>query len=269
MVLIPVLSRATMPRMIRVDGNGIILRPRPPAELVALTGRNLFEPAPELVDWIEAAYLSETGMLFTSEHGHLPGAKIACLWTNCENSRQQRRIVGQAEIPPGPPRGGKWARARVEFQLEQWFGDIPDFLLTFDALYANDIDDATFCALVDHELFHCAQDTDEDDGLYVDEIELPTTWVVCDVCDGKGTHVNPSIDCGGISPEAFAADPDFAEDYFGGTYDQTCNRCKGRTTVRAVDWDALTAEQRTAYEAQLQSEHEDRACYLAEMRMGA
>ena len=150
-----------MPRMIRVDGNGIILRPRPPAELVALTGRNLFEPAPELVDWIEAAYLSETGMLFTSEHGHLPGAKIACLWTNCENSRQQRRIVGQAEIPPGPPRGGKWARARVEFQLEQWFGDIPDFLLTFDALYANDIDDATLCALVDHELFHCAQDTDD------------------------------------------------------------------------------------------------------------
>ncbi|MCH8135392.1 MAG: hypothetical protein IIB77_05365 [Proteobacteria bacterium] len=119
-------------------------------------------PAPELVEWIDQAYLAETGQLFTPEHGHLVAAKLACLWTNCENSRRQQRIVGQAEMPASAgARSSKWARGRVEFQLEQWFGDIPDFLLTFDALYANDIDDATFCSLVDHELFHCAQATDE------------------------------------------------------------------------------------------------------------
>lgn len=139
----------------------IIGRPRPPADLIALTGRNLFEPAPEISEWIDLEYLAEKGCLFTSEHEHLIDAEIACLWTNAENSRHQRRIVGQAEVPPGPPSGGKWARARKEFQLEEWFGGIPDFLLTFDALYANEIDDVTFCSLVDHELFHCAQDTDD------------------------------------------------------------------------------------------------------------
>ena len=103
---------------------------------------------------------------------------------------------------------------------------------------------------------------DADDGC-VDEIELPTTWVVCDVCDGKGTHANPSIDCNGLSAE------DFAEQYMSGVYDETCRVCNGRTTVRAVDWDALTAEQRTAYEQQLKDEADDRACYLAEVRVGA
>ena len=149
--------------MIRLDRNGIVQRPRPPADLVALTGRNLFVPAPELVEWIDESYLNEDGALFTPEHKHLAGANIACLWTNCENSRRQQRIVGQAEMPANVASrlGNKWSRGRAEFQLEQWFGDIPDFLLTFDALYAKDIDDATFCSLVDHELFHCAQATDE------------------------------------------------------------------------------------------------------------
>lgn len=101
------------------------------------------------------------------------------------------------------------------------------------------------------------------------EEPLPTTWVVCDVCNGDGKHVNPSIDCNGISPEVFLEDPDFAEDYSSGLYDQPCNKCRGRTTIQAVDWDALSAEQRTAYEAQLAEEADDRACYLAEMRMGA
>ncbi len=139
----------------------IIERPRPPEELVALTGRDIFMPAPDLVEWIETCYLDGNGPLFTPEHEHLDKSDIGCLWTNAENSRHQRRIVGQAEVPPGPPRGGKWARARTVFQLEEWFGDVPDFLLTFDALYANDVDDANFCSLVDHELFHCAQEMDD------------------------------------------------------------------------------------------------------------
>ncbi len=108
--------------------------------------------------------------------------------------------------------------------------------------------------------------------LYLDdgsEVELPMKWGLCPVCEGRGKHVNPSIDCGGISAEAFAEDPDFAEDYMRGTYDQQCNRCKGRTTVQIVDWDALTPEQRTLYEQQLKDEADDRACYLAEVAMGA
>jgi len=101
------------------------------------------------------------------------------------------------------------------------------------------------------------------------EVKLPTKWVVCTVCRGEGTHVNPSIDCGGISSEEFDEDPDFAESYASGAYDVQCNCCGGRTTVQEVDWDRLTPEQRTAYERQLKDEQADRACHIAELRAGA
>lgn len=99
------------------------------------------------------------------------------------------------------------------------------------------------------------------------EFALPTTWGVCGVCNGEGSHVNPSIDAGGLSAEDFADDPDFEEDYRSGTYDVPCAKCQGRTTVRVVALDRLTDEQRRLYERQLredaQHEAERRAEYLA------
>lgn len=114
------------------------------------------------------------------------------------------------------------------------------------------------------------RDDPDNPGDYIEEEqELPTRWEVCSVCDGEGKHVNPSIDCGGLSAEDFHEDPDFAEDYFSGTYDVTCNRCGGRTTERVVDWEAMTDEQREAYEEECQAEADFRAEQLAELRMGA
>lgn len=101
------------------------------------------------------------------------------------------------------------------------------------------------------------------------EEDLPTKWDVCPVCDGDGKHVNPSIDAGGISQEQFDDDPDFAEQYRSGHYDQTCTHCEGRTTVQVVDWDALDPAMRKAYEAQLEEERHDREQQLSEIRMGA
>jgi len=76
-------------------------------------------------------------------------------------------------------------------------------------------------------------DLSEDHAL---EARLPTKWVVCGACDGRGTMVNPSIDASGISAQDFYDDPEFAEDYFGGAYDQQCSTCKGRTTVPEPVW---------------------------------
>ncbi len=149
--------------MLHLDSTtGLMVRPSPPDYLIEVSGMNLFQPAPDLREWLYAAYLEESGPLYNVEHKHLLEANVGCLWTNTENSRHGQRIVGQAEMPPGPPRGGKWTRARSVFQLEQWFGgQIPDFLITFDALYASSCDDLDFCSLVDHELYHCAQASDE------------------------------------------------------------------------------------------------------------
>ena len=100
-------------------------------------------------------------------------------------------------------------------------------------------------------------------------IELPTTWAVCSVCNGEGKHVNPSIDAGGISAEQFHDDPDFAEDYFGGSYDVTCYRCNGRTTEAVVDWSGVDPDIVEAYDEQCRIDAELEAEHQAEIRMGA
>lgn len=62
-------------------------------------------------------------------------------------------------------------------------------------------------------------------------------FVVCDLCNGKGKHVNPSIDAHGLSREDFDEDPDFAEDYFSGVYDVPCAQCHGRRVHAVPDED--------------------------------
>lgn len=143
--------------------NSLLQRPLPPAAIVSMDSiiaPDAFVPAPELAKWIGDAYLCEDGPLYTPEHNHLAAAGLACLWTSVENSKRGRRIVGQAEMP-GAGGGDKWAKGRKEQQLRDWFGFVPDFLITIDALYADGCDDASFAALIDHELCHCAQATDE------------------------------------------------------------------------------------------------------------
>lgn len=86
--------------------------------------------------------------------------------------------------------------------------------------------------------------------------ELPWKWAVCDVCEGKGTHVNPSIDCGGLSREDFNDDPDFAYAYGAGLYDVPCNKCGGRTTIPVIDESRIDPELLKKYQAHLKEEAE-------------
>lgn len=157
-------------------------RPRPPDDLVTITNLALpdrFVPAPELWDWIGAAYLDEAGALHNPEHAHLKQAQIACLWTTAENKRRLRRIVGEAEMPERyAGKLSRWVRARVEQQLVEWFGLLPDFLLTFDAVHCAEVEDASFCALVDHELYHCAQQRDEFGGAKFNKATGAPLWTL-------------------------------------------------------------------------------------------
>jgi len=95
--------------------------------------------------------------------------------------------------------------------------------------------------------------------------EFPAQFKVCHVCEGTGRHVNPSIDSNGISPEEFAADPDFAAAYFGGVYDVVCNHCGGKRVVL----EPTTPEGREALDEILISDAQYRAEVEAERRMGA
>jgi len=103
-------------------------------------------------------------------------------------------------------------------------------------------------------------------------VEVPVRFVVCPTCDGKGSHVNPSIDAGGLSAEDFYDDPDFAEDYTSGVYDVSCYECGGKRVAPEIAEDRLSEEQKAAVESmyeRLRWEAEDRAVQRAERAMGA
>lgn len=53
------------------------------------------------------------------------------------------------------------------------------------------------------------------------EFEVPAVYQVCETCDGKGSHVNPSIDAHGITAEEWSEewDDESRQGYLAGDYD--------------------------------------------------
>ena len=74
-------------------------------------------------------------------------------------------------------------------------------------------------------------------------LSLPGHHEVCPRCEGRGTHLNPSIGEHAYTPKEFAEsfDEDQAAEYFsrGGIYDVTCCECEGKRVVAVLDRDAL------------------------------
>lgn len=107
----------------------------------------------------------------------------------------------------------------------------------------------------------------DDDGNW-HEAEVPTKYAVCPVCLGKGTHVNPSIDCNGLSSEDFNDDPDFREDYFSGRYDQQCDTCNGDRVVLEADRDKMGKELLRLWDAELDERSMAEQERIYELRYG-
>lgn len=108
-----------------------------------------------------------------------------------------------------------------------------------------------------------------DDGTHYDvECELPWRYDVCPVCEGKGTHVNPSIDASGLTAADFDDDPDFRDDYMSGHYDQTCNRCQGKRVVPVVDEERADPDDLKRLDDDAADEAAYRAECAAEIRAG-
>lgn len=115
--------------------------------------------APEVWDWIHREILADTGSIHNPEHAHLIDANIGVLWASTGFAKQGRVVLGQAEQLMF--RASGWQKARQEQQMREWFGEEPDYLITLAADYCSQCTDAEFCALVEHELYHIAQATDE------------------------------------------------------------------------------------------------------------
>ncbi|HEK1767552.1 TPA: hypothetical protein SMR47_001471 [Pseudomonas putida] len=138
-------------------------RPIPPQSLLGLSELSDFGirlvPAPEVWDWVSRQILANTGSIHNEDHSHLIDANIGVLWASSGFAKQGRVVLGQAEQLMF--RAGGWQKARQEQQMRDWFGEEPAYLITLAADYCAQCTDAEFCALVEHELYHIAQATDQ------------------------------------------------------------------------------------------------------------
>jgi len=116
-------------------------------------------PALEIGEWVSASILAEDGPLHNADHQHLQYGDIAYLWARTGFAKKGRIVLGQAEEVM--IRASGWQKARQMQQLHEWFGREPQFIITLDATHCATCSDTEFCALIEHELYHIGQDTDE------------------------------------------------------------------------------------------------------------
>lgn len=140
-----------------------MIRPTPPASLLEQANISDFgirlTPAPEVWDWLQAEILADTGSIHNPDHAHLLDADIRVMWASSCFEKQGRTVLGQAEQVAF--RAGGWQKARMEQQMRDWFGDVPAFIITLAADYCVQCSDVDFLRLVEHELYHIAQATDQ------------------------------------------------------------------------------------------------------------
>ena len=78
--------------------------------------------------------------------------------------------------------------------------------------------------------------------------EVQSKRIVCERCEGEGSHVNPNIDGHGLTQEDLERDPEFKQNYLSGAYDIECKDCKGDRVVDVIDIESLSYEDKEAYQ---------------------
>ncbi|MFA0999536.1 putative metallopeptidase, partial [Pseudomonas syringae] len=125
----------------------------------------------EVWKWTRTYILSEEGPIHNPDDAHLTNASVRVLWASSCSDKAGRTVLGQAEAVMFG--AGGWQKARQEQQMIDWFGEVPSFLITLAADYCAQCTDAEFCALVEHELYHIAQATDQCGAPKFTQDELP------------------------------------------------------------------------------------------------
>jgi hypothetical protein len=133
-------------------------RPAPPKDLM-LSVLPAFVPAVGIAKWVLDTFIAEGALLRNEEHQHLEYADVGFLWASEGFNKQGRTVLGQCEEITF--RCGPWQKGRQEQQMRDWFGNVPDFVITLDAGYCTQCSDLEFCALVEHELYHIGHLNDE------------------------------------------------------------------------------------------------------------
>ena len=141
--------------------NLAIKRPLPPEHIGQFHNDRLvnYIPAPEVLKFVSETFIAEDAPLYNKDHEHLLGANLQFLWAAGGFEKQMRYVVGQCEKVAF--RCGPWQKGRQQQQMIEWFGSVPDFLITLEASYCAECENIDFCALVEHELYHIGQKIDK------------------------------------------------------------------------------------------------------------
>lgn len=133
-----------------------MMRPMPPEHLAG--GFGAVEPAHEVGLWAYRTIINDGATVQNEDHEHLQRARIGFLWTNEPNEKKGRTLLGTCRLLP--PSGDKWSTAQYMQQINEWFEDEPHFIITLYAPACFEMDDASFMALLEHELYHAAPKLD-------------------------------------------------------------------------------------------------------------
>lgn len=153
------------------------IRPFPPQELIDKADEEeaiRLAPAPDLMNWVIANFLTIGGPLHNPDHDHIAELIhdneefLAFAWASSACMAKKRMVLGQCEKVMFNQ--GGWKKARQEQQMRDWFGYVPVYLITIDASYCDQAADRDFCALIEHELYHIGVERDEDGDPLISEM---------------------------------------------------------------------------------------------------
>lgn len=160
-------------------------RPFPPTELIDQAEQEeaiRLAPAPELKEWVVKNWLTIGGELHNPDHDHIAELLhdneefLAFAWASSAAVAKKRMVLGQCEKVMFNQ--GGWKKARQEQQMRDWYGFVPQYLITIDATYCEQANDRDFCRLIEHELYHIGVERDEDgEVIYSDHTGLPKHYL--------------------------------------------------------------------------------------------
>ncbi|WP_180089421.1 putative metallopeptidase [Acinetobacter sp. YH12219] len=160
-------------------------RPFPPTELLDQAEEEdaiRLAPAQELLAWVKDNYLTMGGQLHNPDHDHIAELLhdneefLAFAWASSAAMAKKRMVLGQCEKVMFNQ--GGWKKARQEQQMRDWFGFVPQYLITIDAAFCEQTSDREFCRLIEHELYHIGVERDEDgEIIYSDVTGLPKHYL--------------------------------------------------------------------------------------------
>lgn len=160
-------------------------RPFPPTDLIDQAEEEdaiRLAPAPDLKAWVKDNYLTMGGQLHNPDHDHIAELLhdneefLAFAWASSAAMAKKRMVLGQCEKVMFNQ--GGWKKARQEQQMRDWFGFVPQYLITIDAAFCEQTSDREFCRLIEHELYHIGVERDEDgEIIYSDMTGLPKHYL--------------------------------------------------------------------------------------------